>query len=392
MAKRSALWAGFMLGSLCLLAGCKGFWDPPTTGTGGTGTASGVFYVLNQKTSEIGAFSFPSGSTTPTAITGSPYALAAAPLAMAIAPNGAFLYVSTTGGIFTYSIGTGGALTLLNNSQPIDQNDLPTSMAVDASGSWLLVSTSGLATLNAVPVVAGTGLLDAARTEQTANLPGSAVQQIAVSPQNSSTSYVFLALGTTGTVVLPFAAANANPFSTFTAYKVKNTNGSANAVAVDPSSRLLYIGETVASTAPQTGGLRVFTVGATSDKFTEVSGSPYPTGGTGPSAILATANYVYVANRAVSGSTDGNISGYPINSSGGSYTLGTLVNTIAAGQGTVGLAEESTSTYILAVNSGGSPDLSSYTIDATTSGKLVAGKTAATGTDPVQALAIVAVP
>jgi hypothetical protein len=73
------------------------------------------------------------------------------------------------------------------------------------------------------------------------------------------------------------------------------------------------------------------------------------------------------------------------------YSL-TAVNTIGTGTSPVGLAEESTSTYVLAVNSGGSPDLNSYTFDTTTAGKLDASVTAATGTDPVQAVAIAAIP
>jgi len=44
------------------------------------------------------------------------------------------------------------------------------------------------------------------------------------------------------------------------------------------------------------------------------------------------------------------------------------------------------------LDAGGSPDLSTYTFDTTTTGKLVASITAATGTDPVQAVAIAAVP
>jgi hypothetical protein len=171
---------------------------------------------------------------------------------------------------------------------------------------------------------------------------------------------------------------------------VAKTTGGATAVAVDPTNRLLYVGETVAVTGTQTGGLRVFNIGST--KLTEVSGSPYPTAGTGPSAIVPLTNYVYVANKAVSGSGNGNITGYPLVSTAGVYTLGAIINTIAAGPGTVGLAEENTGTYLLAVNSGGSPDLSTYTFDSTTPGKLVAGTTLATGTDPTRAIAIAALP
>src|ERR1700760_627527 len=120
-----------------ILSGCKGFWDVPsgTSGSGGTGTASGIFYVLNQKNSQVAGFSFASGSTSLTAVANSPYTLAAAPFAMAISPGGGFLYVSTAAGIFEYSINSStGALTLQNNSQAISADPAFT-MAVDPSGS-----------------------------------------------------------------------------------------------------------------------------------------------------------------------------------------------------------------------------------------------------------------
>jgi hypothetical protein len=385
-------WALAGLAVAALVTGCDHFWDPLPGGGGGA--ASGVFYVLNSGKQQLAGFSFASGSTTPTAVTNSPYSLAAAPLSMAISPNGGYLYVGTGGGIFVYSIGSGGVLTLLDNSQAIS-GDLPTAMAVDGTGAWLVESIGGSGVLSAIPISSSTGLVDSTRQVQTVNLPNTSLTGIADSPANSSSPYVFVAMGAGGTEVIPFTPGNTNPFGTTTTLTniaaLHNTTGGATAVAVDPSNRLLYIGETAAfTTGTQTGGLRVFTI--TGSKVAEVAGSPYQTGGTGPSAILGTANFVYVANRAVSGSSTGNITGYPIASTGGVYSLGTLINTIAAGTNTVGLAEDSQGSYLLAVNLGGSPDLSAYTFDTTTSGKLDAGPTAATGTDPVQANAIVAVP
>jgi 6-phosphogluconolactonase (cycloisomerase 2 family) len=347
---------------------------------------------LNQQTAQIAGFSFAAGATSPTAVSGSPYGLAAVPQSLVLSPSGSYLYVGTLAGIYVYGVGTGGALTLLNNSQAIDSTDLATTMAVDSTGSWLLVASSGVGVLTAVPISSSTGLLDSTRTVQRANLPVTTVQQIAVTPASAANSYIFVALAEGGTSVLPFnASATGSPFTTVTTYQVKNTGGADNAIAVDPSDRLLYVGETLASAAPQTGGLRVFTIGAAST-LTEVTGSPYPTVGTGPSAILPTANYVYVANRAVSGSNNGNITGYPIATVGTTYSLGALINTVSAGQLTMGLAIDSSQTYLLAVNAGGTPDLSAFTFDATTGGKLVAGPAAATGTDPVRAVAIAAVP
>jgi 6-phosphogluconolactonase (cycloisomerase 2 family) len=379
-----------MLAAAPLLAGCKGFWNAPASTTT-TGTASGVFYVLNQKTSQIAGYSFAASTTTPTVVSGSPYALGSGPLCMAISENGGFLYVSTGGGIFVYSIGTGGALSLLNGSAAIS-TDTPTAMAMDPNGYWLVESISGSATLSAIPLDPTTGLVETGSKEVTIALPSTAVTQIAVSPSGSTNPYVFVGMGTGGTAVIPFTYTATAPFGTVSTIKVVASLGAANAVAVDPSNRLLYVGETVAATGTQTGGLRAFTIGASS-AMTELTGTSYPysTGGTGPSAILATTNYVYVANKAVSGSTTGNITGFAITTTGTVYSL-TTVKTIGAGTGTIGLAEDSTGTYVLAVNVSGSPDLNAYTFDATTAGQLDSYATAATGTDPVQAIAVAAVP
>ncbi|UWZ86720.1 lactonase family protein [Occallatibacter riparius] len=385
-------WAHLALGLAVLLTGCSGFWDKPSGGGGGGGgNASGVFYVLNQTTQQVVGFAFASGSTTPKAVTGGSASLGVIPYAMAIAPGGGFLYVSTGGGIFAYSIASSGALTLLNNSQAISQ-DLPTSMAVDGTGTWLIESIGGSGILNAIPISASTGILDTARTVQTAQLPNTFLNGIAASPANQGTPYIFVAMGTGGTEILPFTAnSTGNPFGTLSNIKVLKSGGGATAIAVDPTNRLLYVGETVAVSGTQTGGLRVFTISST--HIAEVSGSPYATAGAGPSAIVPLTNYVYVANKTVTGAgTTSNITGFPIVSTGGVYSLGAVINTINAGTNTVGLAQENTGTYLLAVNAGGSPDLSTYTYDTTTPGKLVAGATASTGTDPTRPNAIVAVP
>ena len=135
----------------------------------------------------------------------------------------------------------------------------------------------------------------------------------------------------------------------------------------------------------------MFSIGANST-LTEVTGSPYASGGIGPSAILPTTNFIYVANKAVTGSTNGNITAFGISTTAGVATGLTAVTsgTISAGVSTLGLAEDSTGTYILAVNSSGSPDLNAFTIGTT--GALTSYATVSTGSDPVQAGAIAAIP
>ena len=388
-------WARLFLAMAPFLAGCDHFWDVPSgSGSGGGGgTASGVFYVLNQKTAEVAGLSFAAGSTKLTSVTNSPYALQAAPFAAAISPKGGFLYVSTAAGIFVYSVNTStGVLTLQNNSQVIS-TDIPITMAVDPSGGWLVEAVSGTATVNAIPLDATTGVLLTGASEQSVNLPGNAtsVQQLTITRTAAPNPYVFITMGTNGFAVIPFTASTSgNPFGNVKTYATKNTGGGDASVAVDLTHQVLYVGETVATSGNNPGGVRMFTIGANST-LTEVTGSPFASGGLGPSAIVPTTSYVYAANRAVFGSNNGNIKAFAITVTGGTPTGLTDVTsgTISAGVATVGLAEDSKGLYILAVNNSGSPDLNAYTIDSTT-GALKSYAAVATGTDPVQPVAIVA--
>lgn len=350
-----------------------------------TSSTSGVFYVLNQTTDQIVAFNIASSQlNTIAALT-----LPASPLAIAIAPNGQFLYVSSLEGIYLYTIQSGGALTLSNNGVAISP-DAATTMQVDSTNSWLVETESGAGELNAININSSTGGLAAAgETEKVFNLPASTATQLALSPNDSSSCtncYVFVAMGSAGTELVHFNPAATNPFGSYGTQGLVNSAGGDNAVAVDPTNRFLYVGETDAlPSQTQTAGLRVFSIAA--NGITEISGSPYPAGGTGPSAILPTAdgNYVFVANQSVSGSANGNIAGFSVSSTGP-----TPIGTTAAGpSGHLGLAEDSTSSFVLAVDVAGNPDLQAYTLS---SGTLDSTLTATTGNDPVGAIAIAAAP
>ena len=389
--------ARLLLAVVPVLSGCKGFWNVPSgsgSGSGGSGNASGFFYVLNQKTTDLIGYSLAANATTLTSLSGASESLGAAPFSLAISPNGGFLYVGTEVGIYAYSVNTStGALTLLNSSNVIS-SDPAFTMAVDPSGSWLIEAVSGVNSVNAIPLDATTGVVLTNGTEQSVTLPSgaTAVQQVAVTHSGAANPYVFVAMGTSGLGVIPFTAtASGNPFGTIKTYSPKNTAGGDTTLALDTSNQIVYVGETAALSGSNPGGLRAFSIGASS-ALTELTGSPYATGGIGPSAILPTTNYVYVANKAVSGSNDGNIAAFAITTTGTTVSLTAVSNgTISAGVGTIGLAEDSTGTYIFAVNNSGSPDLNIYTITSST-GALKSYATVSYSNDPVQTVAIAAVP
>jgi hypothetical protein len=391
-----------LLMCLVLLAGCKGFWDAPTststTPITPTTLSSGVFYVLNQTTKQIAVYSISSGKLVQ--VSGSPYTLAATPNCIAIAPGGGFLYVGTNApGIYLYDIGSGGALTPGNNGGTIS-SDNPAAMQV--YGSWLVEAFNPNATgtavqINAIPINATTGIYagsgGAPPSQTFSNLTNAAVKQLVISPNGDN---VFVALSGAGTLVDPFTAGNSNPLgSTAKAIAVANSNQQALSVAVDPTERLFYIGETNADSAGNSGALLVYGYSSlASPPLTQISGSPIASGGLAPNAILpiASGDYVYVANgQGNSGS--GNIAWFPITASGTTYTVA-AGSTIGGGIQPFSLAEDSDDNFVLAVSTGGStssgdPDFEAYTMS---SGALTAALTSATGTDPVGAIAIAALP
>jgi 6-phosphogluconolactonase (cycloisomerase 2 family) len=356
-------WAWGCLAALPLLAGCAGFWDPPpaTTTTTATTLSSGYFYVLDVATSHVLSYNIASGVLTFIGTTVVP----AEPIALTVAPNNSFLYVSTLRGIYLYTL-SGGALTLANASQTI-VGDPAAAMAVDSTNSWLL-ETSGLGVLNAIPVVSTTGLPSTTAaictnnsTICSVNLTGTTINQMAFAPNDT---LLFVAAGNSGTAAYTFAAGNTNPFDKVTTIAPANTSGgSALSVAVDPSNRLAYIGE--AGAVNSNGGLRAFTISATG-ALSEISGSPFASGGSGPHAILpkGTGDVVYVANW--NGTGAGNITGFSIAASGTTYSLSKLSSVAVTGIQPNAMVEDSEQNFVLVENEGGSPYLSAYFFDKTT--------------------------
>jgi hypothetical protein len=357
--------------------------------------SSGNFYILSDgSTPEIVGESIQSGALS--AISGSPRTLSSVPYSIAIAPNGKFLCVSTVDGVWVYPITSGTLGTGVSVSA-----DLAYAIQIDSTDSWLIEvigTTTGSVTLNAIPIDPTTGKDTGGTTHSVSvDVTNAAVQpnRMIISPDNTK---VFVALGQGGTIVVPFSSGDPFPSGvSITKIPVVNTSyGSALSVAVDPSSRLFYIGETsvissgTASGTATSGGLRALTFASSSSSSpVNVSGSPIASGGLAPNFILpdASGKYVYVANG-TGRSTDGNITGFAITESNSTYTI-SASSTVAAGIQPLGLAENSTDTYVLAVGSLGSPYFNAYTFDSNTAGELDSQITSNTWSDSI---AIVAAP
>ncbi len=389
-------WVRVALVAAPFLTGCGDFWQAPSSSSSTTCTTdcstatSGDFYILNSGTTpQILGESITSG-TTLTALSGSPWTAESTPYAMGMSPSGNYLYVSTIAGVYVYPVTSGS----LGTAVQVSQDVAALAIQVDTSGTWLieaLQATSGV-TLAAVPLNSSTGADNGTELTQSYSVANGSVQngKMAISPDDK---YVFVALGAGGTIVVPFnasATGTTNPFdATGTVVKVANTNAEALSVAVDPSGDLFYIGETNADSAGTSGALFAYlysSLGGAS--LTAATGSPIASGGLAPNAILPTSSgYVYVANGQGTG-TAGNISSFAVTSSGSTYSIA-AGSTITTGVGTqpYALAEDSSSTFVIAINSLGNPYLSWYTFDSTTPGKLDAQSTANTGSSPVAIVA-----
>lgn len=364
---------------LLALSGCGKFFVPESnSGGGGSGSDSGNYlYVANESTGTVAGFSLGTSSMTNTA--NSPYSLGVAPSALAVTPDSKFLYVSSlAGAIYGYSIGSDGALTILNSGGSLVTGVSPVALAVDPSGQWLVaVEPASISASEAYVfgINSSTGLLT--RQGNAVGLNTGSPDSIVFSP---SESFAFISLGTGGVDVCPFSVSSGVLNSPTQLLKPKAAQDADQGLAVDPGSKYLFVTETGIN------AVRVLSIGA-SGALTAVSGSPFATG-LGPSAVMvdSTGSYVYVANR-----TAGTISAFSMASTG-------VLTPIAGSPFTTGsepaaLAEDTLKTHIGVANAGGSPDVQVFTIGSSTSttpGALTSFAKTTNGTNPTGAFAVAA--
>ena len=364
--------------AMLLLSGCGSFFSKSTTTTTTTtttssgSTASDSLYVANANTSldTVAGYALSSGSLTAT--TSSPYQLGAVPSTLAITPGNSILYAgSELGGIYGYTIGSAGALTLVGTGAI--SNVGASAMAVDATGQYLLVLEVGTTnpTLSSFPINTSTGALSSAVSTVSLDA-GAAVAMVQV----PNTSLVYVTLGTGGVDALTLDSSTGVLTKLSILLSPRGSAYSDNGVASDPAGQYLFVSET------GTNGIRSFTVNS-SGTLTELSGSPIAAGaGVGAVMVDRTGAFVYAVNQA--GNT---ISAYTLASTGALTAV--TGSPFATGATPHALAEDSSKSYLAVACVGGSPDLQLFTIGAT--GALVSETTQSTGkVSPAGAIALVA--
>src|ERR1700728_1366270 len=363
------------LSSLLALTGCGQFFPTLGSGGGGTGSSSGDYlYVGNLGTNPLTLAGFSIASGALSTISGEPFDVSLEPTALAVTPDDTYLYLgSAAGGIYVYTIGSNGAITLGNSGGPVATGVSPSALRVDSTGKWL-IGASAFSGQAYVYQIGSGGLLTAISSSVVTLNSSNPATDLEISPTGG---YVFVSCGTGGIYELSFNSSNGALAQINGVLNPKVNDAADMGMAVSPSGSYLFAAETV------TGGVRVFSIG-TNGVLTELSGSPYLTN-TGAWSVLvdSTGSYVYVANR-----TAGSISAFLLSGtgaltqiSGSPFTTGTLP---------IAMVEDKSDTYIAVICAGGGPDLQLFTFSGATAGALTSFTKEATGTDATTASSIAA--
>jgi len=369
--------AAFATFAVLTASGCSGFFVPEnsSSSSGGNSTGNGDYvYVANQTTGTLAGFSVGSSAVTP--VSGSPYSLGFTPNAVAINPANTIVFVSGTSGglgfIDAFSIGSNGNLSLLNQNN-VGLAD-PISLDISPDGQWLIGLDANALSVDEYQINASTGQLTLANG-QTYVISNAAVvpRGLKISPNGN---FVFAAIGTAGDLVFPFNTTT-GVISNGTVWAAP-ANSSENALAISPNGNYLYVARSGTN-----GGLAIYTI-SSAGVLTAVTGSPFTAGSQPFSVVVSTSgSNAYVANQ-----LDSTISGYSLSSSGTATALTGSPYTNASQPSA--LAVDNSGKYLLAISNAGSPDLTLYSFDSTTPGKLNQITTTSTGTDPTGPVAIAA--
>lgn len=353
------------------LTGCHGFFVYPNSSSGGGGSTTGNrAYVANSANNTVAGFTV--GTGTLTAVPNSPLSLGYAPIAAVATPTNSFLYVAGPGAIYVYTINADGSLSASSAGAAVAIVNV-VALDISPDGNWLFGLDSTTTVVDQFRINASTGALSSvAATPYSVSNAVVVPKAIRVSPNGA---LVFAALGTGGDVIFTFNTTTGALVSSQTLAPPTATT-SDNGLAIDSGTTRLYIARSGTN-----GGVAVFSIGA-AGALTSVAGSPFTAGNGSTSVVLdSTGKYVYVANR-----TDGNISGFAITTSGALTAL--TGSPYASGSQVISLGIDQSGKYLLAAAFAGSPDLSMYSFDAVTAGKLNLATSTATGTGTTGAISL----
>jgi 6-phosphogluconolactonase (cycloisomerase 2 family) len=211
--------------------------------------------------------------------------------------------------------------------------------------------------------------------------PTPVLSQIAVASVTNG-EYVFVAMGTGGTLVIPFNTSTGVQ-SAPTQYGIPGGSSiylANDGLAVNSTTGVLYV--VSSNTSSLNGTIAAYTIGSNAALTTLATGATafQPTA----VALNHAGTDIYVANLA-----SNSISGFSTTASGS--TLPALTSSpYSFSYAPTGLAVDHSGDFLLAIANSGGPDLTMYSYDATTTGKLDEAASTSTGSDPTNPVAIAA--
>lgn len=375
-------WLAAGCAALLALTGCGQFFPPLSSsggggnnGGGGTSSAGDFLYVANLGTNPLSVAGFSVATAgTLTSISGSPYSVELEPTALAVTPNDSYLYVgSAAGGIYVYTIGSNGVISIANNGSPVATGVAPSVLRVDPTGNYLIGADALVGNVYVFQIGSGGSLTAISSSLVTLNASVPA-NDLEITPGGG---LVFVSCGTAGIYTMTFNTSNGALAQVHGVLSPKQNSDAIYGMAVTPSGSYLLAAETGISS------VRVFSIGS-SGSLSEAAGSPVKTG-LGPFGVLvdSTGSYVYVTNRAA-----GSISGFLLSNSGALTPI--TGSPFATGTLPQLMVEDKTNAFLAVICAGGGPDLQVFKFDATTPGALDSVATSKTGTDPTEASALAA--
>ena len=358
--------------SRCRSAACSGFFVYPGTSSSSTSTSSSskdYAYITDSTSGSTFLSGYAVSSGTLVAATSAPYSLGFLPQSVVVSIPNTFVYVASNsqtsppGAIYGYSIGTGGALTILNSGTALASEN-SAALEVSPDGNYLFSLNADGLSIEQYSINTTTGALSYFNNYSVYGAAdGGAIVPSALKFAPSG-NFLTAALGTGGVDVFAYSSFGG---LTYTAnIGPANTQLGFYAVAIDASNNI-YCAGTSTTASP---GLQVFS--ATSLGVPSTSTIATGVTGNGPHAVMlsSTGSYVYVANQA-----DGTISGFAT----GTGTLTAVASSPFIAPPTVSaLGRDNTGDYLLAAGYSATSGLYIYAIGS--SGALSASNTVATST------------
>jgi 6-phosphogluconolactonase (cycloisomerase 2 family) len=364
--------------SLFLLTSCGQFFIPQNGGGGATCTD--CVYIANSGTEDVSQFAV---GKTLTVVSGTNVSVGAVPSSVAVSPTDPYVYVgSVSGGILLFPIETGGALGTVTTASDATG---PYAMTVDPTGDWLITasldvngtgtncSTGDVPYQLSIFQISDGGALSTTPGTLLSTICGSTAVPptgIAISPNGK---YIFMSIGTQGVLAYTFDTSSGIATSVSTPI-VSSSTTSYNSVAVDPTSTYLFV-----ASSGSAGGLSEYNI-STAQKVGSTQ-SPIDSFYAVAVPSAASGNYVYVSDR-----TTGNIYGFSYSSTALTALSGSPYSPSSASQGTIGMVIDSSSTYLLTINSQSGPNLQAFSIG--TGGALTATSTGTTSSGSYYPIAL----